>query len=144
MAEESKVKIPGAKKYKDYTAAVGRRRSAIARVRIYSKAPSNLKFGERVIKKGSMVVNEKGIEHYFSGEISKVAYEKPFILTNSLNKYAITAKVVGGGPHSQVEAFILGVSRALASLDEEDKSILRKNGYLTRDARVRERRKSPS
>jgi len=141
MAEETKVKVDGTKKFKDYIFAVGRRRSAVARVRLYSKVPSNLKFGEQVIKKGSIVVNEKSVEYYFNTAALKVAYEKPLVLTNTLNKFAITVKVNGGGLHSQLDAFILGLSRILASLSEENKVLLRKNGYLTRDARVRERRK---
>jgi len=141
MAEETKVKVAGAKKYKDYIAAVGRRRSAVARVRLYSKIPSGLKYGEQVIKKGSIVVNEKSAEYYFNTAASKVAYEKPLILTNTLNKYAITVKVNGGGLQSQIGAFVLGISRILATLSAENKELLRKNGFLTRDARVRERRK---
>ena len=61
--------------------------------------------------------------------------------TNTLNKYSVTAKVEGGGQRSQLGAFMLGVSRCLAALDEENKKILRKNDLMTRDQRVRERRK---
>jgi small subunit ribosomal protein S9 len=143
MAEKNyeKTTVGGTKKYKDYMFAVGRRRAAISRVRIYPKAPDNLKFEEYIIKKGDVVVNGKLISEYFSGVVAKAKYEKPFKLTDSLNKYAVTAKVEGGGQQSQLGAFTLGVSRALSAMDESYKPILRKNGLLTRDPRVRERRK---
>ena len=133
--------VGGAKKFKDFMFAVGRRRSAIARVRVYSKVPDNFKFEEYVVKKGDMVVNGKLVSEYFTGVVAKSQYEVPFKVTDTLNKYAVTAKVVGGGQRSQLGAVILGVSRCLAAIDEKNKPILRKNGLLTRDPRVRERRK---
>jgi small subunit ribosomal protein S9 len=139
MAEE--VKVGGAKKYKDFIFAVGRRRSAVARVRLYTKIPDGLKFEEYIVKKADIVVNGKNISEYFSGKVSVSVYEKPLKLTNNLNKYAITAKIVGGGQQSQLGAFVLGLSRALAEVDEASKPILRKSKLLTRDPRVRERRK---
>jgi len=143
MADKNyeKTNVGGVRKYKDYLFAVGRRRSAIARVRIYPKTPDSLKFEEYLVKKGDMVINGKLIAEYFSGAVSKAKYEKPFNLTDTLNKYSVTAKVEGGGLQSQLGAFILGVSRALSAIDENSKPILRKNGLLTRDPRVRERRK---
>ncbi len=133
--------VGGTKKYKDFMFAVGRRRAAVARVRVYSKIPDDFKFGEYLVKKGDMVVNGRNITEYFSGAASKATYEKPLILTESLNKYSITARVQGGGPQSQLGAFVLGMSRALAAIDEASKPTLRKNDLLTRDPRVRERRK---
>lgn len=143
MAEKNyeNTKVGGTKKYKDFIFAVGRRRAAIARVRIYPKAPDNLKFEEYMVKKGDVVINGKLISEYFSGVVAKAAYEKPFKLTETINKYAVTAKVEGGGQQSQLGAFILGVSRGLSVIDENFKPTLRKNGLLTRDQRVRERRK---
>ncbi|KKQ34818.1 MAG: 30S ribosomal protein S9 [Microgenomates group bacterium GW2011_GWA2_37_6] len=126
---------------KNFISAVGRRRSAVARIRVYSKIPDSLKFGEYAVKKGDLVVNGKNITEYFGGAGSKVIYEKPLKLANTLNKYTITAKVEGGGFQSQLGAWVLGVSRALVAGDEALKPILRKNGLLTRDPRVRERRK---
>lgn len=140
MAEETK-KTETKKSNKDYVSTVGRRRSAVARVRIYSKVPDSLRFGELLVKKGDLAVNGKNISEYFSGTVSKAAYEHPLKLSNSLNKYAITAIVKGGGLRSQLGAWVLGVSRALAVIDEEIKPTLRKNGLLTRDQRIRERRK---
>ena len=141
MAEELKTAVAGTKKYKDFIFAVGRRRSAVARVRIYQKAPDNLKFGEYLVKKGDFVVNGKNINAYFSGVVSKAVYEEPFKLVDAVNKYTVTAKVAGGGLTAQLGAFILGASRALVAIDEANKPILRKRGLLTRDQRVRERRK---
>ena len=143
MADKNyeKTSVGGTKKYKDFMFGVGRRRAAVARVRIYLKTPDNLKFEEYMVKKGDMVVNGKLIPEYFSGVVSKDTYEKPFKLTDTLNKYAVTAKIEGGGVQSQMGAFTLGVSRALSAMDESLKPILRKNGLLTRDQRVRERRK---
>lgn len=140
MAEE-KTTVGGTKKYKDFIFAVGRRRASVARVRVYTKVPDSLKFEEYEVKKGDMVVNGKNINEYFSGVFAKAVYEKPFKLTDTLNKYAVTAKVVGGGTQSQLGAFVLGVSRALAALDDASRPTLRKAGLMSRDQRVRERRK---
>ncbi len=139
--ENEEKKTIGTKKSKDFVSTVGRRRSAVARIRVYSKVPDSLKFGEYAVKKGDLVVNGKNITEYFGGAVSKVIYEKPLKLANALNKYTITAKVEGGGFQSQLGAWVLGVSRALVVGDEALKPILRKNGLLTRDPRVRERRK---
>lgn len=143
MAEELKTTttVGGTKKYKDFMFAVGRRRSAVARVRIYSKVPDALKFEEYGVKKGDLVINGRNISEYFVGAVSKATYEEPLKTANALNKFAVTAKVSGGGNQSQLGAFVLGVSRALAAMDETVKPTLRKKGLLTRDPRVRERRK---
>jgi small subunit ribosomal protein S9 len=133
--------VGGTKKFKDFIFAVGRRRAAVARVRIYSKTPDNLMFGEYAVKKGDIVVNGRAASEYFSGEAAKATYEQPLKLTDSLNKYAVTARVQGGGLQAQLGAFVLGVSRALSALDEAAKPTLKKNNLLTRDQRVRERRK---
>lgn len=141
MADHQLTPVGGTKKYKDFMFAVGRRRQAVARVRVYSKVPDALKFDEILVKKGDVVVNGKAVNEYFTGVFAKAVYEKPLKVTESENKYAITARVVGGGTQSQLEAYVLGVSRAIAAVDEESKPLLRKSGLLTRDARVRERRK---
>lgn len=133
--------VGGTKKYKDFMFAVGRRRAAVARVRVYTKVPNDLKFGEYLVKKGDMVVNGRNISEYFGGVAYKAIYEQPLKTVDALNKYAITARIVGGGLASQLGAYVLGVSRALAAMDGESKPKLRKKGLLTRDSRVRERRK---
>lgn len=108
---------------------VGRRKEAIARIRLYSG-------------KGESIVNNRPISQYFPGEMAKVVYGRPFEETGTLGKYYVTAKIVGGGKTGQLEAFVHGLSRALALTDRENfRPLLKKKGLLTRDARIRERRK---
>jgi len=126
---------------KNYNFAVGRRKAAIARIRLYVNLKENLVIGEQTVKKGDIFINGKRIENYFTGNTVRATYEEPFKITNTLGKYTFTVKIVGGGQKSQLGAFIHAVSRALSSLDEKNKQILKKKGFLTRDARVRERRK---
>jgi len=123
----------------NYKYAVGKRKEAVARLRLYVNALPEVT-GEDV-KKGDMFVNGKRVENYFIGSTAKATYEEPFRITNTLEKYTLTVKVEGGGPKGQMEAFIHAVSRALSSMDEKNKQILKKKGFLTRDSRVRERRK---
>jgi len=126
---------------KEYKFAVGKRREAVARVRLYQTVKAGLMIGEKAIKKGDIFVNSKKIEEYFKDKVSKVSYEEPFKITNNLGKHALTIKVSGGGTKSQLEAVVHAISRVLSLIDEKNKQILKKNGFLTRDARVRERRK---
>ncbi|MDP3726884.1 MAG: 30S ribosomal protein S9 [bacterium] len=127
---------------KDYIFAVGRRKEAVARVRLYKDTNNGVMWGEKKVKKGEILVNEKPIGEYFSGEVAKVLYTEPFLITNTLNKYGVTVKVRGGGNKGQLDAAIHGIARALQLLDKEKfRPILKKKGFLTRDARVRERRK---
>lgn len=108
---------------------MGRRKTAVARIRLYHG-------------KGDILVNDQPIAKYFPGELKKTFYLKPFVATETLGKYHATVKVVGSGQNSQMTAVIHGLSRAL---DKEDKesyhSALKKNKLLTRDSRTRERRK---
>ena len=126
---------------KGYISAVGRRRAAVARVRLYSKAPDNLKFGEILLKKGDIVVNGRGIKEYFGGEVSRARYELPFKITDSLNKFAVTVRVQGGGTSSQLDATVMALARAFSEMDTSFRALLKKQGLLTRDPRARERRK---
>lgn len=141
MENEEKKVTAEVKKSKDFQIGIGRRGSAIARVRIYSKVPDNLKFGDYVVKKGDIVVNGKNALEYFSGTVSKFVYEEPLKATNALNKYAITVRAQGGGVQGQLTATVLGIARALSVVDPLNRPLLRKKGLLTRDSRVRERRK---
>ncbi len=114
---------------KTYTQAVGRRKEAVARVRIFP--------GE-----GQITVNGKLASEYFRGPILQKMYQKPFLITNTLGQLTATVKIIGGGSISQLDALVHGVSRALKILDEEKYRLpLKKAGLLTRDARVKERRK---
>ncbi len=125
----------------EYIFAVGRDRQAVARVRLYPKVSDVVLWSDQQVKKGEIYVNQRPIEDYFTGDVAKAAYLEPLRITNALNRYAVTVKVAGGGPKGQIDAVIHGISRALAHVDEKHRSILKKKGYLTRDARARERRK---
>lgn len=144
MAEEVKVqqtkKVRNAKK--DYVFAVGRRKESVARVRLYESVKADLVWGEVAVKKGDMLVNEKPIAEYFSGEVSRHLYTEPLRITNAHQKnFSFTIKVAGGGPSGQLQAAIAGIANALNKLDpEEYRASLKQKGFLTRDARIRERR----
>lgn len=123
----SKTKIKEVKE--KYVSAVGRRKEAIARIRLYSG-------------KGETTVNGKNISDYFPGDSMKVLYLAPFVETGTAGKYYVSAKIVGGGISGQLTAFVHGVSRTLSALDKDKfRPALKKKGYLTRDSRTRERRK---
>ncbi len=139
MADQ--IKIPKKQK-KDYIYAVGRRREAVARVRLYANPKEDLMWGEQKVTKDQMLVNGNPIEHYFSGPIAKQAYMEPFVITNTIGKYAVSIAVNGGGLQGQLIAVINGFARALSAADEKKfRPLLKSKGFLTRDARVRERRK---
>jgi small subunit ribosomal protein S9 len=124
---------------KNYKSFTGKRKEAVARLRLFVTGLPTV-IGDDV-KKGDILVNGKKAEEYFKGLVAKATYEEPFKITNTLGKYTFTLKITGGGTKSQLEAFIHAVSKALSSLDEKSKHILKKKGFLTRDARIRERRK---
>ncbi len=127
---------------KDYVFAVGRRREAVARVRVYQDGKESVTWGQEQVIRGNILVNELPIGKYFSSAAAKSAYEEPLRVTNTLGKFIITAKVQGGGKKGQLDALIHGVARALNEIDSEKyRPILKKRGFLTRDARTRERRK---
>lgn len=131
MPEKKKSKS----KPKSYTFAIGRRKTATARVRLYNKShiPDT---------KSQLVVNGIPAETYFPGEVNKSLYLKPFALTGTLNTHSASVKVSGSGPSSQLDALVHGVSRALSELDRESyRGTLKKAGLLTRDPRAKERRK---
>lgn len=118
-----------AKTQKDYIFAVGRRKTANARVRLYSK-------------KGENKVNGKPIESYFPGELAKAEYLKPLRLTDTEEKFSFSAKIMGSGLSSQLDALIHGIARALSKADVDlYRPVLKSDGLLTRDPRQKERRK---
>ena len=125
----------------DYTFAVGRRREAVARVRLYADVKPDAKWGDLPIKKGELFVNEKPIADYFGGDVNRRIYTEPLRVVNAQNRYTITIRVAGGGPSGQLDAAVLGIARALTKIDLEHRKILKAKGFLTRDARIRERRK---
>lgn len=112
--------------------AVGRRKTAVARVRLYSGLPKE----ENII-----LINDRPIEKYFSGEVAKKAYVEPFRTTNTLNRFKVTVRVEGSGMSGQLGACILGFSRVIEQIDKAKyRPILKKRGLLTRDDRTRQRR----
>lgn len=126
---------------KDYIFAVGRRREAVARVRLYEALRDGFSWGTE-IKKGDIIVNQKPIREYFPGDVNRFRYTEPLRVANAQNKYTITISVDGGGPSGQLDAVVAGLANALAKADNETfRPILKAKGFLTRDARVRERRK---
>jgi small subunit ribosomal protein S9 len=109
-----------------YVYGRGRRRTAKARVRVYLT-------GDR---KGQTEVNGLPVEKYFPGELSKKTYLEPLRTCNVVGKYFVSAKIVGSGKSGQLGAFVHGL------LDLENfRPILKKRGFLTRDPRMKERRK---
>jgi len=112
-----------------YTYSVGRRRSAIAKVKLFSG-------------KQASTVNQKPAEVYFKDKNTDVFYQKPFKITDTVGKYYFEASVTGGGKMSQLEAVTLGISRSLQKINPTQfTSLLRSDGLLTVDSRVRQRRK---
>jgi len=134
---------PEQKKSKqDYIFAVGRRREAVARIRLYPNVKEGFSIEEQPVKAGQLFVNGQPIEAYFVDKISQSFYHEPLRVTNTLNRVAATIRVVGGGKNSQLDAIVQGLARALESFDREKfRPILKKRGFLTVDARVRQRRK---
>lgn len=128
MVTKKNLKLPKTKKLK-FIYAIGRRKTARAGIRLFHG-------------KGETLVNSKPIVEYFSGEVAKIAYQKPFVVTETLGKYYATIQVDGSGKFAQLEAVAHGLARAL---DKENKdlyhSVLKQHGLLTRDPRAKERRK---
>lgn len=142
MAEQTQQVKKNKNAPKDYVFAVGRRKESVARVRLYENVKADMTWGEHPVKKGDLLVNEKPITEYFSGEVSRRLYTEPLRVTNAHQKnFAFTIKVVGGGPSGQLQAAVAGIANALNKLNpEEYRATLKKKGFLTRDQRVRERR----
>lgn len=133
---------PRVKISKAYVLGVGRRREAVARVRLYNPTAGKVEiFGEER-KRGDIIVNGKLISEYFKFSSFGPAYKKIMAETGTDGKFVISAKVAGGGLFGQLDAFIHGFARALDKVDAEKyHKTLSDNGYLTRDPRTRERRK---
>lgn len=127
---------------RDYHYAVGRQKESVARVRLYTSVKDGQIWGASSVSKDMILVNALPIERYFPGDLARAHYEEPLKVTGTLQKYAFTVKVSGGGSNGQLDAVVKGISRVLAALDRDKmRSVLKKKGLLTRDSRVRERRK---
>lgn len=124
---EKKIEIKEQKK--EFFYAVGRRKSAVARIRYYQE-------GE-----GEIIINDKDYRKYFPYfEFQKIILG-PFVLTNYQTKGKFLIKVKGGGKRGQAESVRHGLSRLLVKLSKDNRHILKKAGFLRRDARVKERKK---
>ncbi|MDZ4199317.1 MAG: 30S ribosomal protein S9 [Kiritimatiellia bacterium] len=108
--------------------ATGRRKTAMARVRLIAGA-------------GQIAVNGRALVDYFTEEATRKFIEQPFVLTGTSNQFDVTATLKGGGPIGQAGALRHGISRALAASDPARREPLKANGCLTRDARKKERKK---
>lgn len=111
-----------------YFAGVGRRKTSVARVRL-------------VPGTGEIVVNGQPADTYFGAAAFAAAVREPFRAVNQVGQYNVDAKVVGGGLAGQAGAVSHGIARALVAADETLKPTLRKAGLITRDARMKERKK---
>jgi small subunit ribosomal protein S9 len=112
-----------------YYYGTGRRKTAVARVRLYPNGD------------GQIIVNGRGADEYFPRETLMQAVRSPLRMLELNNRFNISVKVVGGGVSGQAGAVRHGIARALVRADEEFRPTLRKNGFLTRDPRMRERKK---
>ena len=138
-AKKIKASSPEKKKEKPsrYFKAVGRRKTATARIRIFPLESS--KKGSK--KEKAILVNDKPLEIYFPNVILQDIVKSPLEITNSLDKFKITALVRGGGINAQAEALRHGISRALVDFNSELRKELKRAGFLKRDPRMRERKK---
>lgn len=144
MAEPVKEKKPrkASKSEKTYYEGIGRRKSAVARVRIYLVKKGATTIGDKAYKAGDFVVNSKPLASVFVAKSLQLLCMKPLVVTDASAQYVVSATTVGGGPNGQVEAVSHGLARALAQIPSADlKYKLRVAGLLTRDSRIRERRK---
>ena len=116
---ESKVK---------YYYGTGRRKHSVARVRIYAGS-------------GNVTINGRTIDDYFGLETLKLIARQPLSLTDTLDKFDVVCTVTGGGVTGQAGAIRHGLTRALLKYDEELRPVLKKAGFITRDPRMKERKK---
>ncbi|MGB2631739.1 MAG: 30S ribosomal protein S9, partial [Minisyncoccales bacterium] len=119
----------GRKKTDKYYESIGRRKTAIARVRLYTR-------GDKIF-----LVNDKPFDQYFKTVEFKNIIEAPLVKMNCTDRFRVTALVKGGGINAQAEALRHGITRALVLFNADFKKRLKKSGYLTRDPRMKERKK---
>lgn len=113
----------------EYVEAVGRRKTSSARVRIYPGT-------------GEIVVNDKPMDVYFGRALDQMILRQPLNVTGTGASYNISVHVAGGGESGQAAAVRMGIARALALGDANLRPVLKKAGFLTRDARAKERKKA--
>lgn len=113
----------------EYYEAVGRRKTSTARVRLFPGGD------------GTIVINDRPLGEYFARNMDVASLKEPLEVTASESRFNISVQVKGGGVSGQAGAVRLGIARALVKVDPEWRPILRKGDFLTRDARVKERKK---
>ena len=111
-----------------YFYGTGRRKKSVARVRVYPGT-------------GKVIINDRDIDDYFGLETLKLIVRRPLALTETTEKFDVICKVQGGGVTGQAGAIRHGLSRALLQYDAELRPVLKKAGFLTRDPRMKERKK---
>ena len=114
---------------KKYFYGTGRRKSSVARVRVYENGT------------GSIIVNGRDIDEYFGLDTLKLIVRQPLVTTDLLGKVDIVVTVAGGGVSGQAGAIRHGIARALLVVDESYRAALKSAGFLTRDPRMKERKK---
>ena len=114
---------------KKYSYGTGRRKSSVARVRVYENGT------------GSIIINGRDIDDYFGLDTLKLIVRQPLALTETMGKVDIVCTVAGGGVTGQAGAIRHGVSRALLNVNPEFRAALKAAGFLTRDPRMKERKK---
>ena len=119
-----------------YYYGTGKRKRAIARVRLYPSSDSEI--GRMA---GRIQVNGKSMEEFFSWAPWQATVQEPLRITESADRFAVIVKVQGGGVSAQANALRHGISRALVEYDAEMKPALKRAGFLTRDARIKESKK---
>jgi len=121
-----------------YFEAVGRRKTSVARVRLFAE---NLPAGKAGTSSPDILVNNKPHTVYFSTASLKKIAEEALKSARIENAYRVSAKISGGGIHSQAEALRHGISRAILKINPEERKSLKQLGFLKRDPRMKERRK---
>lgn len=124
-------------KKEKYFQAVGRRKESIAIVRLFTKKSTDNIEGDHAL----VIVNDKDYRQYFSDKMLQSIVESPLRKLKSANRFKATVKVNGGGLSGQADAIKHGLSRTLVMFDQNFRKKLKKSGFLTRDSRIKERRK---
>lgn len=112
----------------EITNSLGRRKTAVARVYLIKGT-------------GIVTINNRTLEDFFPTHLLRQKIAQPFVLTDNVGQYDVKASINGGGVNGQAEALRLGISRALVEIAEENKTLLRAEGLMTRDPRMVERKK---
>jgi len=131
----AKKKVAAKKPKKKYFEAVGRRKTAVARVRLFASSPL------QSVAEGNLIINDKPYKDFLLASELQQVVEAPLRRLKSLNRFGVTVRVKGGGIRGQAEAIRHGLSRTLILFDPNFRKKLKKVGYLTRDPRKKERKK---